>query len=298
MKPLALFATPWLLACSSLLSAAPAVDHLRLSVIPTASSSGAAEAMVVSGGRWGTQRHLLHAAILIEHPQGRFLFDTGLGHETADAFARNNWLNRTLLAYENLNPARDQLEAAGYQASDIDFILPSHLHWDHLGGLPDFPDLPVLILPGALEEAKTHGEPPAFLAEQFEGEREWRQIALDNVPYQGFDRSLDLFGDGQLVLVDLSGHTAGQVGLFVNLPSGKRLFLIGDTSWTERGVEQNKPRPVFVQWISHVDSDRERNSEQLKRIHELHQQDPELLIVPAHDEVVAAGLAHFPDFEE
>ena len=30
MKPLALFATPWLLACSSLLSAAPAVDHLRL----------------------------------------------------------------------------------------------------------------------------------------------------------------------------------------------------------------------------------------------------------------------------
>ena len=97
--------------------------------------------------------------------------------------------------------------------------------------------------------------------------------------------------DGTLVLVDLSGHTAGQVGMFVNLPSGKRLFLIGDTSWTERGVEQNKPRPVFVQWISHVDSDRERNSEQLKRIHELHQRDPELLIVPAHDEVVAAGLA-------
>ena len=56
MKPLALFAPPWLLACSSLLSAAPAVDHLRLSVIPTASSSGAAEAMVVSGGRWGGGR--------------------------------------------------------------------------------------------------------------------------------------------------------------------------------------------------------------------------------------------------
>ncbi len=298
MKPLALFAAPLLLACSSLLSAAPAVDQLRLSVIPTASSSGAAEAMVVSGGRWTTERHLVHAAVLIEHPKGRFLFDTGLGRQTAEAFARNNWINRTLLAYEQLNPARDQLEAAGYSADDIDFILPSHLHWDHLGGLPDFPGLPVMILPGALEEAKTHGEPPAFLAEQLEGEREWRQIELDNASYNGFDRSLDLFADGTLVLVDLSGHTAGQVGMFVNLPSGKRLFLIGDTSWTERGVEQNKPRPVFVQWISHVDSDRERNSEQLKRIHELHQRDPELLIVPAHDEVVAAGLAHFPHFEE
>jgi len=53
-----------------------------------------------------------------------------------------------------------------------------------------------------------------------------------------------------------------------------------------------------VQWLSHVDSDRERNSQQLKRVHELHQRDPELLIIPAHDEFVAAGLARFPAFEE
>lgn len=298
MKRLAPLVAPILLACSSLLFAAPAVEHLRLSVIPTAVSSGAAEAMVVSGGRWTTERHLVHATVLIEHPKGRFLFDTGLGRQTAEAFARNNWINRTLLAYEQLNPARDQLEAAGYSANDIDFILPSHLHWDHLGGLPDFPGIPVKVLPGALEEARDRGEPPAFLAEQLEGEREWQQIELSNMPYQGFERSLDLFGDGQLILVDLSGHTAGQAGLFVNLPSGKRLFLIGDTSWTERGVEQNKPRPVFVQWLSHVDSDRERNSQQLKRVHELHLRDPELLIIPAHDEFVAAGLARFPAFEE
>ncbi|MAD27822.1 MAG: MBL fold metallo-hydrolase [Pseudomonadales bacterium] len=298
MKRLAPLVAPILLACSSLLFAAPAVEHLRLSVIPTAVSSGAAEAMVVSGGRWTTERHLGHAAVLIEHPKGRFLFDTGLGRQTAEAFARNNWINRTLLAYEQLNPARDQLEAAGYSADDIDFILPSHLHWDHLGGLPDFPGIPVKVLPGALEEARDHGEPPAFLAEQLEGQREWQQIELDNTPYQGFEQSLDLFGDGQLILVDLSGHTAGQAGLFVNLPSGKRLFLIGDTSWTERGVERNKPRPVFVQWLSHVDSDRERNSQQLKRVHELHQRDPELLIIPAHDEFVAAGLTRFPAFEE
>lgn len=298
MKRFAPLLAPILLACSSLLFAAPAVEHLRLSVIPTAVSSGAAEAMVVSGGRWTTERHLVHAAVLIEHPKGRFLFDTGLGRQTAEAFARNNWINRTLLAYEQLNPARDQLEAAGYSADDIDFILPSHLHWDHLGGVPDFPGIPVKVLPGALEEARDHGEPPAFLAEQLEGQREWQQIELDNTPYQGFEQSLDLFDDGQLILVDLSGHTAGQAGLFVNLPSGKRLFLIGDTSWTERGVERNKPRPVFVQWLSHVDSDRERNSQQLKRVHELHQRDPELLIIPAHDEFVAAGLARFPAFEE
>ncbi len=94
MKRFAPLLAPILLACSSLLFAAPAVEHLRLSVIPTAVSSGAAEAMVVSGGRWTTERHLVHAAVLIEHPKGRFLFDTGLGRQTAEAFARNNWINR------------------------------------------------------------------------------------------------------------------------------------------------------------------------------------------------------------
>ena len=63
MKRLAPLVAPILLACSSLLFAAPAVEHLRLSVIPTAVSSGAAEAMVVSGGRWTTERHLVQDAL-------------------------------------------------------------------------------------------------------------------------------------------------------------------------------------------------------------------------------------------
>ena len=41
MKRFAPLLAPILLACSSLLFAAPAVEHLRLSVIPTAVSSGA-----------------------------------------------------------------------------------------------------------------------------------------------------------------------------------------------------------------------------------------------------------------
>lgn len=287
-----------LLSYAALLQASPPVTALRLSLIPTAESSGAPEALTVSGGRWLQERNLVHNAVLIEHPQGRFLFDTGLGRETDAAFAHNNWINRKLLAYRHLDPARDQLEKAGYTINDIDFIIPSHLHWDHVGGLPDFPGIQVKILPGALEEAREHGMPPAFLVEQLAGERDWYILQLEDMPYQGFPRSLDLFNDQRLILVDLSGHTAGQVGLFVNLDSGKRLFLIGDTSWTLRGVETNQTRPSVVQWTSHVDSDPEQNRRQLALIHQLQNRDPELIIVPAHDEFVAATLAHFPTFED
>ncbi|SDT00908.1 Metallo-beta-lactamase superfamily protein [Halopseudomonas sabulinigri] len=290
--------TLFALLFGSAAQAAERPQHLRIALLITAQSAGSPEAFTVSGGRWRTERKLVHTALLVDHPQGRFLFDSGLGREIDSAFAANNWLNRTLLAYEQLDPALDQLERAGYQAEDIDFILPSHLHWDHLGGLPDFPHTPVKVLPSGLQEAREHGQRPAFLPEHLAGPREWQTLSLRDTPYAGFARSLDLFGDQRLVVVDLSGHTAGQVGLFVNLDSGRRLFFIGDTSWTLRGVEQNRSRPQFVQWIAHVDSDREANARVLQQIHQLHQQQPELLIVPAHDEQVARQLAHFPQFED
>ncbi|MEH6490879.1 MBL fold metallo-hydrolase [Halopseudomonas sp.] len=278
--------------------AAERPQHLRIALLITAHSAGSPEAFTVSGGRWSIERKLVHPALLVDHPQGRFLFDTGLGREIDHAFAANSWLNRKLLAYEQLDPALDQLERAGYQAGDIDFILPSHLHWDHLGGLPDFPDTPVKVLPSGLQEAREHGQRPAFLPEHLQGTREWQRLQLSDTPYMGFARSLDLFDDQRLVVVELSGHTAGQVGLFVNLDSGRRLFFIGDTSWTLRGVAQNRSRPLFVQWIAHVDSDREANAHVLQQIHQLHQQQPDLLIVPAHDEEVARQLAQFPQFED
>ena len=132
----------------------------------------------------------LSATLLLSY--AALLQASPLGRETDAAFAHNNWINRKLLAYRHLDPARDQLEKAGYTINDIDFIIPSHLHWDHVGGLPDFPGIQVKILPGALEEAREHGMPPAFLVEQLAGERDWYILQLEDMPYQGFPRSLDL----------------------------------------------------------------------------------------------------------
>lgn len=292
--------TNWLavlgLALSSL-AAAEAPQNLRISLIKTGQSAGATEALVVKDGRWFTERKLIHAALLVEHPEGRFLFDTGLGRTTPKAFAKNRWVHRKLFDYEQLNPAIDQLTVAGYSADDIDFILPSHLHWDHTGGLPDFPDTPVWVPTEALSEARL-GSRPSFLEGHLDATAEWKELQLNDTPYQGFDRSLDLFGDGRLVLVDLSGHTHGQVGMFIHLDSGRTLFLIGDTSWTMRGVEQGKPRPKIVRWLAPVDADFDKNLQVLRRIEDLSRRHPDWSIIPAHDEVVANTIARFPEFEE
>ena len=41
-------------------------------------------------------------------------------------------------------PIVDQLATAGLHPSDIAAILSTHGHWDHISGVADFPNVPVL----------------------------------------------------------------------------------------------------------------------------------------------------------
>jgi glyoxylase-like metal-dependent hydrolase (beta-lactamase superfamily II) len=271
-------------------------SELRFSVIVTAESGGAQEAMVVSSGSWLTQRKLVHNAILIEHPRGRFLWDSGIGTKVEDQMEVFAFWEKQLFKIENVNPAIVQLNANNYPLDSITAIIPSHMHWDHASGIEDFPTTPVWIQKAEHEAAHT-GEPPGFVISQFDSpDINWQTLELNNAPYQGFAKSLDIYNDGSLVLVDMAGHSQGHLGLFVNTPSKGRYFFIGDTTWTIKGVEDNEGRPGFVQWLTGVDHDVPKNLEVIDKIHNLSLEQPELVIVPAHDEIVTAKLPRYPEF--
>src|SRR5579862_1053963 len=51
-------------------------------------------------------------------------------------------------------------------------------------------------------------------------------ITFCSTPYEKFDRSYDLFGDGTVVLVPLAEEDDNAAGVFVNLASGKSYFFI------------------------------------------------------------------------
>ena len=268
----------------------------RISLIHTAQSAGSPEALVVEGGAWTKTRKLLHASLLIEHPEGNLLFDTGLGRQIDQAFAHNSWWQRELFAYENVNPALDQMLAEGLSEQHVSAIILSHLHWDHTGGLPDFPNTPVWVQPQGLDQAQHRAHRPAFLPELLEN-AQWSELALSQREYLGFEQTLDIYQDGRLILVDLSGHSEGHVGLFVNLDSGRQLFFIGDSCWVIEGIKENKPRPSIVDFISPVDWSREMNDDVIEKIHNLSLKNPTLVIVPAHDEIIAQQIAKFPQYE-
>lgn len=274
--------------------AAPA-STMSISLIKTGQSNGALEAVVVNGGSWFKLRHLTHNALYIEHPKGNLLLDTGVGKGTRKAFSENSWFHQLLFAYELTTSAADQLQEAGIPLSSIAGVIPTHLHWDHSGGIPEFPNTPIWVRDVDLAHARTGHAPSFFQSHINSPDTQWYSYELDEIPYEGFKRSKDIYHDGRLILVDLSGHTPGHTGLFVNFDSGKRYFFIGDTSWTLEGVAKAEPRPSMTQWLTGVDVQRDENAAVLQKVHALSQQYPDLIIVPAHDENAAKQLPQFPE---
>jgi glyoxylase-like metal-dependent hydrolase (beta-lactamase superfamily II) len=81
--------------------------------------------------------------LLVEHPDGLVLIDTGLGNKEDPKFM-------DIYGIENQGkPGPTQLEdalaEAGYRPEDVQYVINTHLHFDHAGGntyLEQFPDLP------------------------------------------------------------------------------------------------------------------------------------------------------------
>lgn len=269
---------------------------LRFSVLKTAFSRGAFESMIVGGGSWLRYRQPSQMAVLVQHPQATFLFDTGLGRQVAQQFQTNGWFHRQVFAYGDVDPAADQLVRAGWSPDQIKMIVPSHMHWDHISGLVDFPQAQVLVADAERAQAQ-QGTPPAFIHSQFDSVQHWQPLRFADRPYVGFPKSLDLFGDGSVVLVPLGGHTVGQVGMFLSLPSGARYFFTGDVTWTLEGVLWPADRSWALRQIVRVDHDEAENQRAIVLLHHIHKQYPTLKVIPAHDEHVLATLPQFPNFQ-
>lgn len=204
----------------SLCASAQAEEELRFSLVKTAQSEGSGEYAWRNGG-WQRPEPVLHVALLIEHHGSRLLFGTGLGrHIDAQLDAEVPWREKR---YGPVVPARDQLERDGLK---VDRILLGCARWQHASGLADFPDVPVLASPEGIRYSQV-ATPPAVLHSQFAHPVRWQPLQFEEKPYGGFARSLDLFGDGSLIVVPLAEH--GALGLFVALADGRRYFFKGDT---------------------------------------------------------------------
>lgn len=222
------------------------------------------------------------AAFVVEHPRGRLLIDAGVGRDVRAHLDTTPWLLRTLAELTVLQPTVDALEDRGLQPSDVAGIILTHSHWDHVSGLADLRTVPVWITPEELAHARSNDE-GGTLYRQIEalGPLVLRELRFAGPEYGPFEASHDVYEDGSVVIVPMPGHTPGSVGVFVTDAAGKRVLIIGDTSWTREGVEWPAEKPWLARRM--VDHDAAGVRRQLVLLHQLQRANPTLLIVPAHD---------------
>lgn len=81
------------------------------------------------------------------------------------------------------------------------------------------------------------------------------------------------------------GHTPGTIVIFVRTAAHEYLF-VGDIVWVMSSIEHLRGRPRFITWlIPEVDPDRPAVLRQIRALHDMAEAEPELVILPAHDDV-------------
>lgn len=229
------------------------------------------------------------SGILVRHPDGDLvLIDGGAStafHEEIQVYeGEDRAFMETvvgLLAPKVSLP--EALAALGHDAGELDRFVATHVHIDHVGGVMDLPDLPVLmpqpeidLLRRGLDEilfevVPAHAERLAPIA---------RPLPFTGGPVAGFEESADLFGDGSVLLVPMPGHTPGSLGALVALADGRRILHVGDAVSTVQQIAEDvgKSPPM-----DRTDSDPAAALEIVHRLHALAAEDPDLAILPAHD---------------
>ncbi len=233
-------------------------------------------------------------SILIERDNDLVLFDTGIGtridQEMRPPIYWGNLFFHRCVMRTQFMPQRDalvhQLPKLGFKASDVKNVIISHLHWDHAGGMRDFPHAHFFI--GRREWNFASGLSGlsllknAFVKEQFCGAGlDIELIETDpRKHFKNFPASYDLFGDGSMVLVDMPGHSPGLMGLYVTMPSGRRFLFSADTFYFPEGLEQRIPKSALMQSLV---SESPEAGASIDRVYELMNSEPELEIVGSHD---------------
>jgi glyoxylase-like metal-dependent hydrolase (beta-lactamase superfamily II) len=257
-------------------SAAPPKELAVYSVVTGVNNRVAA--FGYRGGSFFERRDFSMAGALVKHPKGNLLIDTGFGRHIDEQFATLPWGLRVITPYRVWKPAVDQLSDAGYDRIPLRAILLTHSHWDHVSGLPDFPDVPVWVTPQEHEFIRDGGH--GQFGKPFTGIR-YEEYGFEGGPYLGFPSSHDVYGDGSIVVVPAFGHTPGGVVIFVTLLIGTHYAFVGDIVWQLDGITLREERPWLFR--RQADSDAEGNRENLLRLVALKERLPELIIVPAHD---------------
>lgn len=170
-------------------------------------------------------------AYLIETDEGRILYDSGPNPDVMKD-PSNVWKGLIKIVKPKIEPSDQLLERLreiNLKPDDIDYVVQSHLHCDHAGGLRFFTKSKIIVHRSDYRFA--HNPDPyfksAYYLRDFDyPELNWKFIDGDQVLVPG------------VTIVLTHGHSPGHVSLVVDLQQQGTIVIAGDTMPLKENIEK------------------------------------------------------------
>ncbi|KAG2155680.1 beta-lactamase-like protein [Suillus clintonianus] len=186
-------------------------------------------------------------AFLLQHPQqGKLFFDLGL-RKNGEGYAPS--VMEGAIPTFKVECDEDIVDIIAkadppIEPQDINFVIYSHLHFDHVGDLAPFSRATLVMSreskiftlnpypddPRSKYNALPTGQRVCYLdfAADASPAQDMPHARLIQ-PLGSFDRAIDLFGDGSLYLIDTPGHMSGHMTALARVAKDAFVLLAADT---------------------------------------------------------------------
>lgn len=213
-------------ACATQEAAAPAADpiadpNVRLYAMDCGRFEWNDVDMFADDGSYaGQPASMVVPCYLIRHRDGDLIWDTGLPEALADMPGGRLEMGE-LGVLTMPRKLTGQLAELGLTPGDIEYLSVSHAHTDHIGNGGLFAGATWIVDP----DERAH----AFRDEARADDQFASYAALENARTRLIEEpTLDVFGDGSVIIIQTPGHTPGHTVLLVTLAGAGPVLLSGD----------------------------------------------------------------------
>ena len=174
---------------------------------------------------------------VIEHPEGLIVIDTGI---PADANKRI-WFPPFMplvqrAAKFEMTPEQEvgpRLRRLGFSPDDVRWVVLTHLHQDHDGGLHHFPNAEFIVSRREWAAAAGfNGRLNGYLNQRWPDWFQPRLVDFDKTPFGAFTGHRTLTKSGDVHLVSTPGHSPGHLSVIL-VEGDLSIVFAGDASYTE-----------------------------------------------------------------